>query len=139
MSLKAEKNGGIFSRPWFIVLAACFCCALWGSATPFIKMGYKIIYADFENAKPDIQSTILFAGIRFALAGFITIALYSIARRKVLYPKFENLGKIGSVALVQTVIQYFLQIPRVQRELSSRDLHPSSQFSPRHLYSGRRS
>ncbi len=106
-SLEIEKKNGIFTKPWIIVIAACFCCALWGSATPFIKMGYRIIYADFPDAKPDIPSTILFAGIRFALAGFITIVLYSIARRRVLYPKVENIGKIGAVALVQTVIQYF--------------------------------
>lgn len=105
--INIEEKGSIFSKTWFLVIAACFCCALWGSATPFIKMGYRIIYADFENAKPDIPSTILFAGIRFLLAGFITIIIYSIARKKVLYPKLENVGKIGAVALVQTVIQYF--------------------------------
>lgn len=102
-----KKESKIFKNPVFVVLAACLCCALWGSATPFIKMGYKIIYADFPNAKPDVPSTILFAGVRFAIAGFLTIVIYSIARKKVLVPKAENIGKIGLVALVQTVIQYF--------------------------------
>lgn len=107
MSLPNENKNRLFTNPIFVVLAACLCCALWGSATPFIKMGYRIIYADFEGAKPDVPSTILFAGVRFALAGFITIVIYSIARKKVLYPKLENLGKISLVALVQTVVQYF--------------------------------
>lgn len=93
-----------FTSPIVIVIGAMICCALWGSATPFIKMGYKIM---FEGGKPDVQSTILFAGIRFAAAGFITIAIYSIARKKLLYPKYENYGKVAIVALFQTVIQYF--------------------------------
>ena len=94
----------VFTSPWFIVLGAMLCCALWCSATPFIKMGYKVM---FEGAKPDVPSTILFAGIRFAAAGFITIAIYSIARKQVLYPKRENLDKVAIIAAFQTVIQYF--------------------------------
>ena len=94
----------LFTSPLFIVIGAMLCCALWGSATPFIKMGYKVM---FEGGKPDVYSTILFAGIRFAAAGFITVAIYSIARKRVLYPKRENLGKVGIIALFQTVIQYF--------------------------------
>ena len=94
----------VFTTPLIIVLGALLCCALWGSATPFIKMGYKVM---FEGGKPDVYSTILFAGIRFAAAGFITVLLYSIARRKVLYPKKENLGKVAIIAAFQTVIQYF--------------------------------
>ena len=94
----------VFTAPVIVVLGALLCCALWGSATPFIKMGYKVM---FEGGKPDVISTILFAGIRFAFAGFITVALYSIARRKVLYPKKENLGKVAVIAAFQTIIQYF--------------------------------
>ena len=94
----------VFTSPVIVVLGALLCCALWGSATPFIKMGYKVM---FEGGKPDVISTILFAGIRFAFAGFITVALYSIARRKVLYPKPENFGKVAIIAAFQTIIQYF--------------------------------
>ena len=101
---KKFDTAKLFTSPIFIVLGAMLCCALWGSATPFIKTGYKVM---FENGKPDVYSTILFAGIRFALAGFITIALYSIARRKVLFPKTENFGRVAIIAAFQTVIQYF--------------------------------
>ena len=94
----------VFTRPIIIVLGALLCCALWGSATPFIKTGYKVM---FDGGKPNVPSTILFAGIRFAAAGFITIALYSIARKKVLYPKRENYGKVAIIAAFQTCIQYF--------------------------------
>ena len=101
---KKFDTAKIFTSPIIIVIGALICCALWGSATPFIKMGYKVM---FDGAKPNVPSTILFAGIRFAAAGFITIALYSIARKKVLYPKRENLDKVAIIALFQTIIQYF--------------------------------
>ena len=94
----------VFTNPLFIVLGAMLCCALWGSATPFIKLGYKYI---FYGGYISVPSIILFAGIRFAAAGFITIALYSIARGKLLCPKRKNLDKIAIVAAFQTVIQYF--------------------------------
>ena len=103
MTKKYDINK-VFTSPWFIVIGAMLCCALWGSATPFIKMGYKVM---FDGGKPDVPSTILFAGIRFAAAGFITIAIYSIARKKLLYPKRENYGKVAIIAAFQTCIQYF--------------------------------
>ena len=101
-----NNKNNIFKNPVFVVLSALLCCALWGSATPFIKLGYRIIYAEMD-AKPDIPSTLLFAGVRFALAGILTVIIYSVARRRVLYPKPQNLGLVSIIALVQTVVQYF--------------------------------
>ena len=98
------KSSRLFTHPVFVVIAALFCCALWGSATPFIKTGYAVL---FDEGKPDLASTILFAGVRFALAGLITIVIYSVARRKILLPKRESLGIIGIVSVFQTIVQYF--------------------------------
>ena len=56
----------------------------------------------------NIPSTILFAGIRFFTAGVVTILIYSIARRKFLFPKTENLRAVINVSCFQTIIQYFL-------------------------------
>lgn len=96
-----QKNK-IFTNPWFVTLAALLCCALWGSASPAIKMGYELI-----NLKSgDVPSTILFAGLRFALAGILTIIIYSIARRKVLVPQKKNRGKVVYISLYQTILQY---------------------------------
>lgn len=95
-----EKNK-LFTNTLFVAVVALLCCALWGSATPFIKLGYELILPEKNTA-----STILFAGIRFTLAGIITILIYSIARRKFLYPKKENLLKVVNVSCFQTIIQY---------------------------------
>ena len=104
MEKMENKKQSLFTNPLVVVLGAIFCCALWGSATPFIKLGYRVI---FEGGSPDVPSTILFAGTRFFFAGLITVILYSIARKRVLYPKFENMPKIGLVAVFQTIVQYF--------------------------------
>ncbi len=98
------SKGNFLNNPLFVALGAILCCALWGSATPFIKLGYRVM---FEGGSPDVPSTILFAGIRFFAAGILTVAIYSIARRRLLFPAPSNLSKVGIVALFQTVIQYF--------------------------------
>lgn len=95
------KRESFFTNRFVIVLSAMLCCALWGSATPFIKIGYEHILPN-----KNVPSTILFAGIRFMLAGVLTILLYSIARRKFLVPKKENMNKILTVSCFQTIIQY---------------------------------
>ncbi len=95
------RSNKIFTNPVLVAIIALFCCALWGSATPFIKIGYSLILPE-----KNVASTILFAGIRFTLAGILTILIYSLARRKVLYPKRENISKVLTVSAFQTVIQY---------------------------------
>lgn len=97
--MESSKNG-FFSKTPTVIAFALICCALWGSATPFIKTGYRL--CDVSG----VPSTMLFAGIRFTLAGFLTILIYSVARRKVLIPKKENTVRILIVALFQTVLQY---------------------------------
>lgn len=92
----------IFTNTIFVSAAAILCCALWGSATPFIKIGYELILPPERG----VPSTIFFAGIRFALAGLLTVLIYSIARRKFLYPKKENLKRVAVVSFFQTIIQY---------------------------------
>ena len=100
----SKRENNIFTNLVFVVLLALLCCALWGSATPFIKLGYQEI---LKTPKPDVPSTILFAGTRFSLAGLLTVLIYSVARKKIIYPAKKNLGRIGIIALLQTVIQYF--------------------------------
>ncbi len=96
-----EEKPHILRRPLIITLLALLCCALWGSATPFIKIGYELMLPDKDTA-----STILFAGIRFTAAGILTVLIFSIARKKLLMPKKENIGRVLTVGLFQTVMQY---------------------------------
>lgn len=97
--INAEK---VFKKPYIIVITALFCCFLWGSAFPCIKIGYNLFNIEGTGSK------ILFAGIRFILAGILVIAFGSIIKRKFLYPKPSSLKYVGALSLAQTAIQYIL-------------------------------
>lgn len=97
-----NKKTSIFQNPIALTLVALLCCALWGSATPAIKTGYRLLEVE------GVPSIMLFAGIRFFLAGVFTVLIFSVARRKILFPKKENWGRVMTVSAFQTVIQYIL-------------------------------
>ena len=83
-------------------LGALLCCALWGSAFPCIKIGYRL----FDIASGDVAAQILFAGCRFTLAGVLALAIGSALNREWLVPKHRSYGRIAKLALLQTVAQY---------------------------------
>lgn len=90
------------TKPMGIGLLAILCCLLWGSATPAIKIGYEW----FGIGTSDIASRILFAGVRFILAGVLTVIFGSIIAGKTLIPQKSSWGMICKLGLVQTVFQY---------------------------------
>ena len=97
-----QKQKNLLTRTWMVCLTAFLCCALWGSAFPCVKVGYEL----FSIAAEDVASQIVFAGMRFALAGVLVIGIGSIVNRKFLCPKKSSLGMVGKLAMVQTVLQY---------------------------------
>lgn len=90
------------SKTLFVWLIACLCCFLWGSAFPAIKIGYKL----FEIDTNDTATIILFAGLRFLLAGILTIIIFSIIDRKPLVPGKKAVPKVALLSLFQTIVQY---------------------------------
>lgn len=92
----------ILQTPTIAALLACLCCLLWGSAFPSIKLGYQL----FSIQSGDTASQILFAGIRFALAGVMVIIAGSFLQRKILKPTKEAVPSILKLCLLQTVMQY---------------------------------
>ena len=91
-----------FTRNYIVCLCAIFCCILWGSAFPCVKTGYNLFGIDKRHA----PSLMLFAGIRFTLAGIFVIAFGSVTQRKILTFKPKNFWRVGIVALFQTILQY---------------------------------
>ena len=83
-------------------LGAMLCCLLWGSAFPCIKIGYGLW--NIESA--DTSSQILFAGMRFVLAGILAVIFGSLLEGRVIRPEKGCAGKIAWLAMLQTVIQY---------------------------------
>ena len=82
---------------------ALFCCLLWGSATPCIKVGYQL----FGIAESDTATILLFAGCRFALAGLMSILMGSLIQGRFLLPHRGSARPILALSLCQTVWQYF--------------------------------
>lgn len=76
MQISEKQN--ILTRTWVVAALACVCCILWGSAIPVIKTGYRILAVD----SADTASQIVFAGIRFALAGILVLLFASFREKK---------------------------------------------------------
>lgn len=94
----------IFQNNVSAILLALFCCFLWGSAFPCIKLGYKWL----NIASDDVASQILFAGIRFTIAGIMVIIAGSVIFGKFLYPKKSDIPVVAIISFFQTIFQYVL-------------------------------
>lgn len=84
------------------VAAAVFCTLLWGTAFPFIKLGYS----SFGILENDIGSKLLFAGARFSLAGIMVFLISMIMNRKIPVLSKGDILPVTSLGLVQTSAQY---------------------------------
>ncbi|CBK77038.1 hypothetical protein CLS_14180 [[Clostridium] cf. saccharolyticum K10] len=115
----AQRQGSAFQRPVILGVLAVFCCALWGSAFPGIKIGYQLL-----EIPSDAQgSQIVFAGYRFFLAGLLVLIFGSLAERRLLVPSSKAVPKIVKLSMLQTVLQYTFfiwawQIPAALRARS---------------------
>ena len=98
----AQKQNTL-TKTGIVALLACVCCILWGSAIPVIKTGYRLMEVDAA----DTASQIVFAGVRFTLAGLLVLIFASIREKKVLIPDRTILKYAVLVCLAQTVGQYF--------------------------------
>ncbi len=92
-----QQNSRLTSLPVVMFLAG-ICCFLWGSATPTIKTGYRL----FQIQSSDAMSIILFAGMRFLLAGFLVILFHSIQGRRWIMPQKGSGRAILELCLNQT-------------------------------------
>ena len=97
-----QQNSRLTSLPVVMFLAG-ICCFLWGSATPAIKTGYRL----FQIQSSDAMSIILFAGMRFLLAGFLVILFHSIQGRRWIMPQKGSGRAILELCLNQTVLKYY--------------------------------
>ena len=101
MQISEKQN--ILTRTWVVAALACVCCILWGSAIPVIKTGYRILAVD----SADTASQIVFAGIRFALAGILVLLFASFREKRVVLPDGKIFKYVIPVCFAQTFVQYF--------------------------------
>ena len=101
--MQKRGDGPIWAWYPVTVLTAVFCCVLWGSASPAIKIAYEL----FQIGPEDTASRIMLAGARFMIAGVMTIVFGSVLAGKPLLPKKESWKNVLALSLVQTVGQYY--------------------------------
>ena len=99
-----------------VALLASVCCILWGSAIPVIKTGYRLMQVESS----DIASQIVFAGIRFTLAGILVLIFASIREKKVMLPDRTLFKYAVPVCLAQTVSTVFLLLHRCCQYIRSK-------------------
>ena len=97
-----QPSSSLLTRPWCVCLLAMVACGLWGSAIPFIKIGYELL----DISSSDIPSEILFAGIRFMLAGCVALTACGAARGSMPRIKRASWGMVVRLSLAQTIGQY---------------------------------
>lgn len=100
--MEATNEKPFLTRPLVVTAIAVFCCLLWGSAFPCIKIGYGL----FGIEAQDTASQMLFAGMRFGLAGVLVLAFNAIRSGGFSVPPKEEWRAIAVLALFQTFLQY---------------------------------
>lgn len=95
MQISEKQN--ILTRTWVVAALACVCCILWGSAIPVIKTGYRILAVD----SADTASQIVFAGIRFALAGILVLLFASIREKELSFRTERYSSMLSQFALLR--------------------------------------
>ena len=92
----------MLQKPAIRTALALTACILWGSAIPCIKLGYRL----FHMQQSSVGDKLVFAGIRFMLAGSLILLIIGILKRTSVIPARSNLLKILLLSSVQTVLQY---------------------------------
>ena len=93
----------IFQRPVWVVAFALTAAIAWGWAFPLIKIGFNAfgITADMTGSK------MLFAGIRFTVAGLIVLSVARSSGRSFKTSKMIEWWFIFAFALLNTTLHYF--------------------------------
>jgi drug/metabolite transporter (DMT)-like permease len=98
-----ETRTSIFQRPAWVVAFALTAAIAWGWAFPLIKVGFNAfgITTDMTGSK------MLFAGIRFAVAGLIVLAVARSNGRPFKTKRLIDWRFVLAFALMNTTLHYF--------------------------------
>ena len=93
----------IFQRPVWVSVFALTAAIAWGWAFPLIKVGFN----DFGITPDMTGSKMLFAGIRFAVAGLIVLSVARSSGRSFKTNKMSDWYFIIAFTLMNTTLHYF--------------------------------
>ena len=84
------------------MLCAVFCTVLWGSAYPVIKYAYTVA------EMPNVADKLMFAGVRFFLAGLMVLGIAWVKERRFPTVPKERIGGVVLYGVLQTGLMYIL-------------------------------
>lgn len=88
---------------WSVISIAIFCSLLWGSAFPVLKVSYE----ELQMVPEDTSAKIVFAGMRFLLAGLILLVGLLLVNRKALFITKRQVLFLIIFGVIQTAIHYY--------------------------------
>lgn len=92
----------LLQKKWVAMLCAVFCTVLWGSAYPIIKYAYTV------TQMPAVADKLLFAGVRFFLAGVMVFLVAWIKERRLPAVSRDKIGGVALYGILQTGLMYIL-------------------------------
>jgi drug/metabolite transporter (DMT)-like permease len=108
MADTSHSTTSIFQRPVWVALLAFTAAFSWGWAFPLVKLGF----AEYGITQDMTASKMLFAGLRFGLAGIIILLIAATTGRSFAYKSTAPKGKIFNglfllfFALLNTTLHY---------------------------------
>lgn len=103
ISHKNQLSRRLLTHKYGVLLIALFCAVLWGSAFPVLKVSY----VELGIAADDQSAMIVFAGIRFLMAGILMFGVILLGIRQSPWVKKALLPQIILLGLLQISLQYF--------------------------------
>lgn len=98
-----EQNSIFNNRKWSIAIAL-LSCLLWGSAFPVLKVSYQ----ELGLKANDLYGKMIFAGMRFLIAGLLVLIIYYMINKEKVIIKRENIISILTLGFFNTSLLYFL-------------------------------
>lgn len=93
----------IFQKKQFVVIFALLAMFAWGCAYPFIKLGM----IEWNIDSVDAGGRMLFAGVRFTVAGLLTLMIGMNRGQSLMIKDRGSLGMLLLFGLVNTALHYF--------------------------------
>lgn len=93
----------LLKKPHIAIAIAIFCSVLWGSAFPVLK----ISYSELQMAPDDVIAKMVFAGIRFLLAGIMVLVWLAFMDAKRMKVTKRQLLVLVLLGVIQTALQYY--------------------------------
>jgi len=91
------------TKKWSVITIAIFCSILWGSAFPVLKVSYE----ELQMVPEDTIAKVVFAGMRFLLAGIILLVGMLLFNRRALIVSRNRIPVLIIFGITQTALQYY--------------------------------